>query len=652
MAGFGNSIMYAKNMNFDELGPKPILGIINAAGKLPIGTGNLSPTPEILGGSITSPDSSLTVGYSSPNITLQVTGGTSTIKTITGNDSVPESPVAGNFNFLTANSTVRFLGTAATETLDFGLSNLILGNNGSTITIGTGNVGVGNGLYGSLSSGSSNTFVGTDVAGPMKLSTGGQNCGFGQNALAQIVSGTNNNAFGYQAGSLYTLADSGNIVINHSGVPGESNTIRIGTPGGGASNQTRAFVAGITGVTVAASAPIAVDTHGQISSLGFGTANQVLTSNGAGTSPTFQAVSASGAITTITGSSGGAQSPSAGNFNILGTGSITSVGTANTETIQLTGLTNHTVLVGAGTATITKVGPGSSGQILQSGGASADPAYSTATYPSTAGTSGKVLISDGTNIVSSTPTFPNASATSGKFIRSDGTNWIASTPTLPTTAGTSGKILQSNGTNYVESTPTYPSTSGSSGKIIISDGTNNIYSTPTFPNSAGTSGNVLTSNGTNFVSSTPPTTASNASVYVNSTISNATGDGTFVTPVIFDTEFFDLGNNYDTATGLFTIPTTGKYLVCVGITFTGLLVAHTSAEVRIVANGGTVTRNQFNPFVASVSGQFTYCQSLVISGTAAQTINIVAAVSGGTKVVGFLGASFGEYCVASFTFLG
>jgi len=35
--------------------------------------------------------------------------------------------------------------------------------------------------------------------------------------------------------------------------------------------------------------------------------------------------------------------------------------------------------------------------------ASADPSYSTATYPATAGTSGKILISDGTNIVSSTP---------------------------------------------------------------------------------------------------------------------------------------------------------------------------------------------------------------------------------------------------------
>ncbi len=190
-------------------------------------------------------------------------------------------------------------------------------------------------------------------------------------------------------------------------------------------------------------------------------------------------------------------------------------------------LTNHGVLIGQGTSGVVALAAGSAGQIIRSGGAGADPAYSTATYPATAGTSGKVLISDGTNIVSSTPTypnasvtagkviisdgtnyiastptFPNASATSGKFIRSDGTNWIASTPTLPTTAGAAGKILISDATNYVESTPTYPSTSGTSGKILISDGTNNVYSTPTYPNTASTALKHIKSDGTNFVTTT------------------------------------------------------------------------------------------------------------------------------------------------------
>lgn len=65
--------------------------------------------------------------------------------------------------------------------------------------------------------------------------------------------------------------------------------------------------------------------------------------------------------------------------------------------------TQYTVQVGGASGTLANVGPGSSGQVLQSGGASANPAYSTATYPSTAGTSGNVLTSNGTNWVSQAP---------------------------------------------------------------------------------------------------------------------------------------------------------------------------------------------------------------------------------------------------------
>jgi hypothetical protein len=49
----------------------------------------------------------------------------------------------------------------------------------------------------------------------------------------------------------------------------------------------------------------------------------------------------------------------------------------------------------------------------------------------------------------STPTYPNASATSGKIIISDGTNFIASTPTFPNSASTSGQQLIADGTNFV-----------------------------------------------------------------------------------------------------------------------------------------------------------------------------------------------------------
>lgn len=119
--------------------------------------------------------------------------------------------------------------------------------------------------------------------------------------------------------------------------------------------------------------------------------------NGAG-SITIGLTGGASAVETLTGNSGGAISPSSNNINTVGTGSITIAGSGSTLTSQLTGLTNHTVLVGAGTATITKVGPGSAAQVLQSGGAAADPAYSTATYPIST-TSQQILYSTADNVI-------------------------------------------------------------------------------------------------------------------------------------------------------------------------------------------------------------------------------------------------------------
>lgn len=81
----------------------------------------------------------------------------------------------------------------------------------------------------------------------------------------------------------------------------------------------------------------------------------------------------SGQVSTISGNSGTA-TPSAGNIGVVGTGSITTTASGSTDTISLTGLTNHAVLVGAGTATITKLAVGSTGQVLI-GATGADPAW-------------------------------------------------------------------------------------------------------------------------------------------------------------------------------------------------------------------------------------------------------------------------------------
>jgi hypothetical protein len=147
------------------------------------------------------------------------------------------------------------------------------------------------------------------------------------------------------------------------------------------------------------------------------------------------------------------------------------------SSFSATALTPYCVLVGNTSNNITSVGPGTAGQAFQAKGVSANPAYTTATYPSTASSSGKILIEDGTNWVASTPAYPNAASTSGKVIVSDGTNFVTSTPTFPNASATSRKIIVSDGTNWVASTETY-ATPGSSGNVMTSNGTNWVSSAP------------------------------------------------------------------------------------------------------------------------------------------------------------------------------
>lgn len=93
--------------------------------------------------------------------------------------------------------------------------------------------------------------------------------------------------------------------------------------------------------------------------------------------------------------------------NALTTGQVSFSGTA----FSASTLTQFDVLVGGASNAISSIGPGTAGQVLQSAGNAANPAYSTATYPATAGTSGNVISSNGTNFVSSTPSSIGGSLT-------------------------------------------------------------------------------------------------------------------------------------------------------------------------------------------------------------------------------------------------
>lgn len=113
------------------------------------------------------------------------------------------------------------------------------------------------------------------------------------------------------------------------------------------------------------------------------------------------------------------------------------------------------VLYGNGTSSIGATAAGSSGQLLQSaGGAGSPPAWTTATFPTTAGTAGKILRSDGTNFVDSTATYPNT-VTAGDLLLATASNVIGSLADVAV-----GQLLASGGVGVAPAYTASPSVTG------------------------------------------------------------------------------------------------------------------------------------------------------------------------------------------------
>jgi hypothetical protein len=190
------------------------------------------------------------IGTSTPNQKLDVVGSVA----LSGNLALPASvspssgvitlggsPFAHNYGEF-PNYGNTFLGINAGNFSTWGLNNTATGAQALRANVG----------------GSSNTASGKDS---LYNNTGGSNnTAVGFDALYGNTSGSNNIAIGNNAGVNLTTGDN-NIDIGHSGVAGEASTIRIGTSG----THTKAFIAGIGGVTTAGAAvAVLVDANGQL----------------------------------------------------------------------------------------------------------------------------------------------------------------------------------------------------------------------------------------------------------------------------------------------------------------------------------------------------------------------------------------------------
>lgn len=185
-----------------------------------------------------------------------------------------------------------------------------------------------------------------------------------------------------------------------------------------------------------------------------GTANYVLTTDGAGASSWAQVSLTAGVTGTL----------------LVGNG-----GTGQTT------LAVHGLLVGNAASAINSLATGTAGQFLTSGGAGADPTWTTATFPSTAGAAGTILRSDGTNWVASSDTWPNTTAAGAVLVSATADTVSATvTPILGVAGVTAGSLGLSGATSGVVTintaaaagtwSLTLPTSGGASGYLLQTDG--------------------------------------------------------------------------------------------------------------------------------------------------------------------------------------
>jgi len=298
MAGFENDVMVGKNLNFDETAAKPHLGIINAAGKLPIGTGNSFPTPEILGGSITSPNGTITVGYSSPNITVDLVGGTTAVDSFAMQTGT--SPVLPAANGLvTFNGAVVSAGTNPVRTDGTGANTMALEVQISQAIAATDATKIGLSNFDSASfSVDANGFV-TLKGGTEAIDSIGVDAtsGGGTNPVLPTVAGL--------------------VTVNGAVIAASTTPIR-----------TVSTAANVFQIQLQTSQALAAADTTKIGLSNFDSSSFAVAATG------FVTLSTTGAGKTITGDSGGALSPTANNWNILGLAGSKTSGSGSTLTVK------------------------------------------------------------------------------------------------------------------------------------------------------------------------------------------------------------------------------------------------------------------------------------------------------------------------------
>lgn len=305
--------------------------------------------------------------------------------------------------------------------------------------------------------------------------------------------------------------------------------------------------------------------------------------------------------------------------NALTTGQVSFSGTA----FSASTLTQFDVLVGGASNAISSIGPGTAGQVLQSAGNAANPAYSTATYPSTATSVGTLLIADGTNWGATTTTTINSvGSILSAGSSSGGTTTIQSSNTSNT--ATSDALLSAivAGTSGGDPHVRFSITSGEFWCMGSdnSDSDSLKINTDTSACSPSTGTNIMKMLSTGEV--TAPLQPSFLAIR-SANVLNVTGNATTYT-TICDTEVYDTNADYNNGTGVFTAPITGKYLFTENWTILGCTIANN-------ISAGLVTSNRSyraNNIRTASNNNLAIAYSQITDMDAADTVSFTVSTSG------------------------
>ena len=401
-------------------------------------------------------------------VTLAATGGAGDILTSQGAGLPPIfSPGAGST--ITISTDAGGPTTSGSFTLTGGTTGLTTSATGTTISL-TGDLVVGSGGTGRAALTNHSVLVGAGAAAVTQIAVG---------TTGQVLTGVTGAdpvfAAPATSGTVTSITAGTGITLTPSPIT-STGSVALTVPVAIANGGTNATSMTTTDGVVYYDGTRLVTTT-------VGTAGQFLTSNGAGVAPTFQ--TAGGATITITGDSGGALT--SGSFTFTGgTTGLTFAGAGTTETLTGTlvvanggtgraTLTNHGVLVGAGTSAITQLAVGTTGQVL-TGVTGADPVFASpaassisitgnsggaltgAAFTFTGGTTGLTFAGAGsTETLGGTLAIANGGTNATSMANTDGVVYYDGTRLVTTAVGTATQVLTSNGAGVA---PTFQPASG------------------------------------------------------------------------------------------------------------------------------------------------------------------------------------------------